>query len=241
MLRSAMVAALALLVLAGPASAQSGVNLSWNDCGSAGTMLRTFACNTNTGDHTMVASFACTGVTQLTALAGVIDLCSMDPVLPAWWQMRRPDSCRPNAISASFDFTGGAYNGCTDYWQGQATGTMTYTYGQSWGFNGARIVASATIPQEAATALENGVEYYAFRITIRNDATVGDGACARCQANVCIILNSVELYQPTGVGNFFISGPLTRDYMHWQGQVVDCPFVVPARNRSWGQIKSLYR
>ena len=47
-----------LLGLLPSATAAAGwVNLSWDDCGSHGASMRTFACNTNGGSHTLVGSF----------------------------------------------------------------------------------------------------------------------------------------------------------------------------------------
>ena len=239
--RSIPLFTLLLCLVALPARAQSGINLSWNDCGTFGTFLRTFACNTNSGQHTMVASFiAGQDMNQLVGIAGVIDLCSMTPVLPAWWQMANVGTCRPNALSADFNFTSGPSN-CLDYWQGQAVGGMSYTMGAAWGFNGARIRVVAAIPSNQVAPLDGASEYYAYRINIRNDATTGAGACGGCGESVCIILNSLQLAQPAGVGDLTITTPINRYYLEWQGMVVACPFVVPTRQPSWGQIKAMYK
>ncbi len=233
--------ALCLALLPAPARAYPGINLSWSDCGASGGFQRNFACDTNVGVHTLVASFVPpSGLDQLVGMAGVIDLCSMDLVLPGWWQAGSAVSCRPNAVAADFNFTTSSQS-CADYWQGRAVGGVSYTYGQSWGFNGARIRAAAAIPSSAIAPTDDQTEYYAFKITIRNDATVGAGACDRCASHVCIILNSLELYQPLGVGNHFLTQPIMSNYVQWQGEVLGCPFVVPVARRSWGQIKSLYR
>jgi len=241
MRRLLLLTTLLMLLVARPAHGQSGINLSWSDCGSNGAFSRTFACDTNSGTQTLVASFV-SGVdlNQLTGIAGVIDLCTMTPVLPSWWQMKNPGTCRPNALSVDFDFTSGPGN-CADYWQGQAVGGIHYAMGAAWGFNGARILTVAAIPGSAVSPLDGETEYYAFRITIRNDASTGAGACSGCGEPACIVLNSVELTQPAGVGDYFISSPYMSYYVQWQGPVFDCPFVVPTRAPSWGQIKAMYR
>lgn len=223
------------------ASAQSGTNLKWSDCGASGQAMRTFACNTNTGSHTLVGSFV-SGVelTQVIGMSAVLDLCSMDPVLPGWWQMGGPATCRPSAISASFDFTASTMS-CADYWQGQAQGGMSYTFGANWGFNGARMLIVCAIPPAAASTMDGSVEYYGFRVTIQNHASTGTGACSRCGAGVCLILNSVELEQPAGVGDVIIVDPILSNYVLWQSYVAGCPFIVPTERKSWGLIKSLYR
>jgi len=241
MKRLLLLTTLLMLFSVRSAHGQSGINLSWNDCGTSGTFQRNFACDTNSGQQTLVASFV-SGVElhQLVGIAAVIDLCTMTPVLPSWWQMKNLGTCRPNALSVSFDFTAGPSN-CADYWQGAATGGISYSMGAAWGFNGARMLVVATIPESGVSTLDGATEYYACRVNIRNDASTGTGSCAGCSEPACIVFNSIELVQPSGVGDYFIASPLMSYHVQWQGNVVDCPFVVPARTRSWGQIKSLYR
>jgi len=76
----------ALLALtASIASAQGGMNLYWNDCGVGGGVSgKTFACNTNTGNHDIYASFDPPQV--LPTVNGnnhIIDLQSAGAALPA--------------------------------------------------------------------------------------------------------------------------------------------------------------
>src|SRR5262245_55026161 len=65
------------------ASAQEGINLSWDDCGSTGTAVKTFACDTNVGSHVLVVSFAsATGLEQLDGVEAVLDLQTSGTALP---------------------------------------------------------------------------------------------------------------------------------------------------------------
>ena len=41
------------LLIAASAHAQ-GINIAWNDCGTFGADIESFACNNNTGIHTLV-------------------------------------------------------------------------------------------------------------------------------------------------------------------------------------------
>ncbi|MEO5617382.1 MAG: hypothetical protein ABIS67_06395, partial [Candidatus Eisenbacteria bacterium] len=111
----------------------------------------------------------------------------------------------------------------------------------AWGFNGARLRVVAAIPSSVVAPIDGSIEYYAYRVTIRNDASTGTGACGGCNENVCIILNSLQLAQPAGVGDYTLANPVMRNFLQWQGPVYFCPFVVPTRRHSWGQVKALYR
>src|SRR5262249_10557678 len=123
-LRFSLAVLLTLTTIPATSLAQGGVDLSWSDCGSFGTFSRTFACTTNSGFETMVASFvAPSPMDHFVGMEGVIDLCSMTAVLPSWWMMYVSGTCRQSAISTSFDFTSGPFS-CADPWLGQAVGGM---------------------------------------------------------------------------------------------------------------------
>lgn len=241
-LRLRVSVSLVLALTSIPVAARSGgLNLSWSDCGSAGQRMKTFACNTNSGSQTMIASFiAPVPMDHFVGMEGVIDACSMTAVLPAWWQMFVAGSCRPNAISSGFDFTSGPFS-CADPWLGQAAGGMDYTIGYAWKFNSVRIRTVCAVPASAMQPIDDQTEYYAFKVTIKNDKTVGTDACAGCNEDLCIVLNSIKLVQQAGYGDYTLTSPVTAQYMNWQGPVYNCPFVVPVKPTTWGHVKSLYR
>jgi hypothetical protein len=236
-------ALLLLLLVASPASA-TGINVYWNDCSSGATasLMRTFACNTNSGTNEMVASIdPPVGMTAVTGAIGIIDLCLSGVPLPPWWQFINAGSCRPTALGATAVFTSGPFS-CADYWQGQANAVPGYQVGYS-GWDSARILVSVNLPPQLAAPMPQGTEYYMFKVTIRNTDTVGPSACGGCNYPACIVLNEIRLTQPAGTpgGSPAISNPLNNNYLQWQAFVANCPFIVPVKNRTWGQIKSLYR
>ena len=59
---------------------------------------------------------------------------------------------------------------------------------------------------------------------------------------MCIVFNSAALSEPAPAPDAILSGPPTggRNVITWQGAGANCA-AVPVRNRTWGQIKSLYR
>ena len=63
------------LVLVTPARGGEGINLSWDDCGTAGSASRSFSSQTNAGLDVIVASFVPgPGVDQLIELIAKIDI-----------------------------------------------------------------------------------------------------------------------------------------------------------------------
>ena len=53
--------------------------------------------------------------------------------------------------------------------------------------------------------LTAGTKYYSAKMTINSAKTVGTGSCAGCAQKVCIVLNSIRVTQPVGVGDQLIT------------------------------------
>ncbi len=241
-------ALLALVMLTGfalPAHAAiSGANLSWDDCGLAGTESKTFACDVNTGtSFVLIGSYvAPEGSTLITGMEVVVDFGTTVTDMPSWWQFYTSGACRRTSLTASADFANYPYSACRDLWGAQATGGVT-VYVQP--FNNiscrSRLLMVFAWPSDAWAPVESGVEYYAFRIAITRDKTVGFGACGGCLAPVAILVSDIKLTQPAGVGDYRIQNSADRNYVSWQGgdPWQSCLYV-PVRNSTWGAIKSQY-
>ena len=237
----ALLATAACLALASTAQAAGGLNLSWSDCSTFGTMQRNFACASNTAPAHIMYGSAITGVDmgQLNGQASVLDLQTNQAALSNWWQLGA-GGCRAGLISAGFDFT--ANVNCLDPWAGQAAGGINYTAGFG-GANKARIRTVCAIP--GSTSISGTDEYYFFKVTILNGKTTGNGSCAGCTDGACVVFNSIEVTQPLGVGDYKISNPLNRNWVQFQGGATGvsggCPAATPTRNKTWGSVKSIYR
>jgi hypothetical protein len=238
----ALTCALFLVTSDSAVASPGGLNLGWNDCGGdPATLNRTFACNTNSGINTLVGSFVtpCC-ITAMNSNEIVMNLQSASATWPAWWGMAT-GLCRPSSLSTNFDFTAG-FISCIDYWQGGAVGGQLLD--QIVG-NRARLRAVVALPagDSRITAIPEGDEVYSYKVNINNQKSVG-GACPGCQTPVCIVLNSIKLVQPPGTpgGDKFVSAPAVRNFATWQGVIVfDCYLATPARNTTWGSIKTQYR
>ena len=230
------------LTLSASSALGAGINLAWNDCGEAGQVNRSFACNTNTGTHTLVGSFVPpAGMTAITGAEVVIRLVSASASYPAWWHFKNVGSCHQSSLSASADFTAGPFT-CMDYWSGQAAGGISsYQFFYSSFQDRAKLLMIYAVPPTLAMPAEDGLEYYAFKLSINSAKTVGTGACDGCLDPVCIVLNEIKLTQPVGVGDRRLQNPAFSYYATWQGGAISggCPAATPARNRTWGAVKSL--
>ena len=242
-MKKTLVLAGSMLALMATIASAQGINLAWNDCGAAGTGFNSSTCSTNSGvPFTMVASFLPpAGVNRMGGMSAQVDITSNTASLPDWWKHGTGQCRSTSGLSISFDFTGGPFT-CADYWAGQAAGGFAYDIGFG-SPNRARLRVQAAIAAGTEGPVAPGTEYYAFKANVQRAKSTGTGLCAGCSEPMCIVLNSVQLFQPLEEGNDpEITNPANSNYVTWQLPVVaGCPLSTPTRNSSWGQVKSLYR
>jgi len=244
-----------VLMLLGASAAfavAAGVNIGWTANGGcwpeSGTALKTFACTSNTGSSVFVASFAVTDdMPDFTAMGAVLDGQSESASLPDWWQLSNTGSCRAAALSVSADFTSAPQTACTDVFLAQASGGIGAYQTELFpppaplnvpAANRLRLkvgfVLTTTVP------ITGGTEYYAFRATVNNTKSVGSPSCAGCLTHVTLVLNEIQATPPIAANTVKLFSAIDNQCIQWQGANVLCS-LVPSRNRTWGEVKSLYR
>lgn len=234
-----------LLVLTASFASAQGINMALNDCSVGGAVnAPNNPCTSNSGIAlSMVGSMvAPPGYDRVVACEGYIDGQTAAATLSPWWTL---DGCRSTAISYAFDFTAGPFN-CGDFWAGQASGggalSPVHTAPNRFQIK----LVCATINENP---IEAGTEFYMFKVNILKSKSVGTGNCAGCSEGACLVLNRMVLNQPAGVGDATITTPIVSTHVTYNGGAVGggpnggsgCPGATPAQNRTWGQVKSLYR
>jgi hypothetical protein len=238
-----------LLALSASMASAAGINLLWNNCaGGGGAAAATFACNTNSGasSHTFVASFvAPAGITAYVSNQATVLVNSDAASLPDWWAIKGTGQCRNNAATADANFASGPF-GCTDLWSGTASGALA-SYNVGFGTpNQGRMNLVFAVPGSGASALNEGEEYYAFKVLVLNTKTVGTGSCAGCSIGARITCVDLQVQQPSGTpgGNADLTNPAdgnTSNCCTWNNPTTACTPPVAAKTTTWGSIKSLYR
>jgi hypothetical protein len=242
MKKSLLIAGAMLVLGASVASAQGGLNLSWNDCGTFGAATATFACNTNSGSNSLVASFIPPeSLPEYLGLNSQIDIRTQGD-MPLWWQ-HGSTSCRgTTGLAVNFDFT--SNSNCVDFFVGQAAGGFVYErpLGPAPANERGRIRVTCAVPFDNRGPIDAGTEYYAYRVNFLRAKTTGTGSCAGCSTPACLVLDNIQLFQPPEQGNDpMITNPADRAHVTWQSSDPLCPASTPAANKTWGQVKSLYR
>ena len=182
-----------------------------------------------------------TTVDSVIGIEGVIDVLSQSDPLPAWWRLD-PLGCRANALSGLVPGS----TGCADPFGGTGSALVqAYRVSpETPATNQARIVFTASVLPSRAVRLDPGVPYIALDLALDTRGTIGTNACSGCSSAACLVLNSITLLRASGAGvaSVVLSDPTaTTNWAYWQGRTgLDCA-LVPARARTWGAIKSLYR
>ena len=252
-IRTAFLAGLCVLLAAAlspSACAAQGVNVSWSRCfgEGLGARNRDFACDTNAAAEELVCSFVLpANLAQVTGNEIVIDLLSQADPLPAWWDLLNLGSCRPasltlNTIESPADVV------CVDWASGTSVGGIA-SYGSPACCvppallpSMRRIKAAIAVPVPIFGDLLASQEYFSGNIRIDHAKTVGTGACAGCAVPACLILQSLKVTTSLNANDVTLTAPASSgsNVVTWQGSGADCN-LVPVRNRTWGQVKALYR
>jgi hypothetical protein len=244
-----------LLAIATSAATAGGLGLRWTNCeGDGGVQNLNFACNLNTGNRTLAASFTLdSDLLDVLSDELVLDVATASPTLVAWWELRgtAANACRVVAATNAQALTIAAQDGasCPDIFAGSGSMNIaSYAVGVN-GPNKARVLSVNAVPSTSPVPLSlvdnpSGT-WGVARFTITNQKTLGTPSCAGCDIAACIVFNSCNI---TTVGNAFnrlVSGPAQpgSDYATWQGGggAGNCPGATPTRNATWGKVKGLYR
>ena len=262
-MRRLLLSFFASLTLAVPAFAATGVNLAWDAClGSGGVSNKTFACDTNTGTDYLYVSFVSdTAIAEVNGMQITLDGTSCSSIVPLWWQFKISGACRMTALSERIS-QGSESPGCVNPWGPSAGGGISY-YNFVWPRPTFRIHLIYAVPLSEQIVIAPGQETFAVRLAISHAKTVGVGACGDCETPVALgihwfglmrpwptrtlVLNDETIPGSSTVGwqgsapHSYVPPPPQGTMDPWPHRTVECALPVPARNHTWGTIKSLYR
>ena len=223
-----------LVITSTPAKAEWAA-LKWDACGSQ-VVSKRFACDSNPGESRMVVFAYRDSVGFFTSAF----TCSLDVVveaqrLPSWWMLGTTE-CRAGALVESL-IPDPADVQCTDAWQGElahgmviasdATSAQTHLWIEG-------VDLTETVQMTAH------VEVFVVALTLRHDKSVGASSCAGCSTSACVLLRDVTFVDENGGSTTHMPLPPEQTMLVWQGGSPSCA-AVPIRNRTWSDVKALYR
>jgi hypothetical protein len=243
-MKKLLVLSSALLVLTA-SSAFAQFDLAWNNCyGIAGaTQNMNYACDgSRVGiPFKAVMSFVCPiEAPQFVGIQAVLDIQAAAPTLPDFWRMGVSE-CNEGGVAFPISMLGvgtGATGACVNPWLGDNSGGG---YDYASGFGGAnRSRLRITLAKVTPSALNYGVNYLGNVVGID---PANEAGCAGCEVPACLVLNQYELYQVAGtpIDIYFMENKNIQQAIFWNGGDPSCAAATPAKNKTWGSVKSLYR
>lgn len=232
-----------LVALTASSALAAGISINWgNACwGDVPVNNLTWACNANnyTGVR-MTCSFKPVE-TKGTLIASDLYLEGMTEAtgVPDWWKLGPTETgdCRSNLVTLSSDGSVLAGPDCQDLWQGLGGGGIGLYY-----WNDDRMHLNAVWAVADPVEAVGETEVFAAQIRIATGKTVGATACAGCATPCCWALNYIQVGYLGEMVPLILDQPYAggNQVLAWQSSTLTCG-EVPARNTTWGQIKSLYR
>jgi len=241
--RSAFCCAAAGLIAVAPPAAHAhpteapGISLSWNACSddAAAAGDQHFVCNTNDrgSPFRLVASVVPDQSISAIEAVETILLVNYAGQLPNWWSID-VGGCRIGSITQEAPLAASAGGTCGSW---LASGLSIGFLSPSLESQGLVITAEWDNPGGVTSSVTAGQRYVANLFDIDQQHTValapGDVACAGCATPAELSLMSVRFIRAsTSIEYTAPSGSKT---VTWQGPSV------PTTNRTWGEIKALYR
>jgi len=193
------------------------INLSWDDCGTFGSLDKSFACDSSNGfPFTLVASFhPPAGIDEFVGISSQIFITSSTPSLPDWWKHGSGQCRGTTSLLTSVDFINEGPYSCVDPWAGRGFGAYAYDVAYQ-SANRARLRVQYAIPPEDRGPLE-GFEHYAYKVRFTRAKSAGAGACAGCDEKMQIVLDYIQLLQSVESNNDpILYTPRDRNYVTWQ-------------------------
>jgi hypothetical protein len=227
MKKSLLLTGVLLALTASMASAQGGISLAWNTClPNGGAINRAAVCDESGVNSDLHATFRPGGdYPNFTSLDATLTVTAPDGSLPDYW--RFDQGCRGSSIVVATGAGANAAN-CPSPWTGQTLAlTPNYTVTPS------SITIRFAIGSTSTTNLTDR-PYHAFRI--RLDDTGAGGGCPGCNEPVCIQLNQITTETEPPTAPRTLTSPDA--VVSWNG--ANC-MITPTQNKSWGQIKALFR
>jgi hypothetical protein len=234
MKKIAILAGVLMVITAGAALAQSGINVAWTDClGGGGTGDKTITCtNSATASNLLFVSFISpNAIPNVGAVDGLVDVQTTNTI-GTWW----------NPPTTSTRWAGNIGPSTCPGWFDAAPDPALIFGPTLFVINSNRIRLSNTIIVAAGEEqpVDAGVtEYLSHVVQLKfSSGTLNNAECVGGAALACVSLN----VQAPGVPNTFIQNPSTSQCGTWRGGGGQtCPAATPTKKASWGSIKALYR
>lgn len=203
------------------------IHLDWDGCTASATSNRDFACDTDTGEDVLVASFTADELPDAPAWFTFSVWFESGTTQPSWWQVY-PGGCRAGALR--LDELPPAPSTCLHF------PSSLFAASQQSMTDGASLTGFIQLAQpNPPERLLAGEDYFLFNMRLQHPHTANADSCSGCRTPMYIYFRELVLVMATPGLQYTYDGFVTPKAT-WQ-----VPAQVPTRNTTWGRLKSLYR
>jgi hypothetical protein len=242
-----------MLTVAATSAFAVGNTINWGGCiGSGANPNQVFDCVNLGGPYNLALELQPPALAGWFAVDIDLDLQTGTPALNPFWHMEGP-GCNSTGLSISAARNTIPNLGCLATFTGSTGGSVSSlitAYGNGFGgANRARILVTVARSASSPIAAAAGSNYYMSHLTFALDnASEAGGPCVGCADPAAIVYNSTVMYSVAGAGGLGseaapleVDGPgLGTNCASINGGVGTCA-ATPTINKTWGQLKSLYR
>jgi len=235
-----------------------------------GVVDQSFACDNNDGPlYPMLGSFQVAApMLAFFGLSAIIDGQSQTAEMPMWWQSNnsglsytpvKPEACRNLAFSSATSVVASTVTACYRLWTATANGGIGAWQTSMYPPPPPAVAPAPNrlrikIGYAMTTARVNLVStrtYNAFSVTMDASKTVYVAPdppdveevipCAGCEVPLTLVLNQMDILGNAGALEV-LTDAISNRCITWQGGAGGSACdATPARNTTWGNVKSLYR
>jgi hypothetical protein len=254
-MKRSLVACSGLLTLTLVASSAFAVGntINWGGClGSGAASNQVFDCVGPGGPYNLVLELQPPALAGWFAVDIDLDLQVATPGLDSFWHMNE-SGCNSTGLSISAARNTVPNTGCLANFTGStgaSVSSLITAYGDGYGgANRAKILVTVARSASSPIAAVAGSNYYLSHLTFSLDnASEAGGTCVGCTYAAAILYQSTVMYSVAGAGGLGseavpieIDGPgLGTNCAAINGGSGMCA-ATPTVNKTWGQLKSLYR
>jgi hypothetical protein len=237
------------------AHAQTGMNLSWNNCITQSNAAedKAYACDgsaNGTPFKIVFSFFTPVALSQFVGIQATVEVHTTSETLSDWWRLGVGE-CREGNLGFPGSMSGigtGTTGACRGPWVGgNVGGGMMWLSGSDTSdvpTGQGRVVLAYARDNEQS--LNTGQQYVGGVMTLDtyNDTEGEYPECSGCSEPICIVLTEIQLFQTPGAAGGdiqTITEAETRRAVTWQGGVASCPGASESRHVMWGSIRAVYR
>jgi hypothetical protein len=167
---------------------------------------------------------------NFTSYRAFIDIHSQDGSLPNFWSA----TCGGLAVSVQNNYTAGSHATLCPPAAAEVVGGNQNSDLLAYTSNATIATIDLAVGRSQVMNL-NDQHYHIFRINIAEDDRAG---CTGCGETVCIVFRELTIETDPVTPPRVLTAPDPVKEISWRNS---CPIVDSAQNKSWGQIKALYR